>query len=110
MTAAAAWPCTAVTALMAVAQGRAAGRGAYGSLRLTMVKPRQANQPSVAAQGDRARRDHVRGMGRPRSDHTPNANQLETSTCMNFKALITTKPLLLNLNRLHYTPDGIWNY
>ena len=31
-------------------------------------------------------------------------------TSTNFKALITTKPLLLNLNRLHYTQDGIWNY
>ena len=29
------------------------------------------------------------------------------TTCTNFKALITTKPLLVNLNRLHYTQDGI---
>ena len=98
---------TAMAAPMAIARGRAVGRGAIGSLWLALAKPRWPDRPDVAAQGDRARHVHVRGVGRPQGDRAPGANQPETSTCTNFKALIKTKPLLLNLNRLHYTQDGI---
>ena len=100
----------AAAAPMAAARGWAAGRGASGSLRLASARPRRPDRPSVVAQGDRARHDHVHSVGRPRGDSAPGANQPETSTRTNFKALITTKPLLLNLNRLHYTQDVIWNY
>ena len=41
-----------------------------------------------------------------RGDHAHGAIQYKVVTCTNFKALITTKPLLLNLNRLHYTQDA----
>ena len=41
--------------------------------------------------------------------HTAPTN-LRQVTRTTFKALNTTKRLLLNLNHLNYTQDGIWNY
>ena len=68
---------------------------------------------------DRPMRGSARARGAPKhgdaefphevTARTGTASPSHT-TCTNFKALITTKPLLLNLNRLHYTQDGIWNY
>ena len=42
-----------------------------------------------------------------RGDRAHAANQPETVSCMNFKAPIKTKRLLLDLNHLHHTQDGI---
>ena len=74
------------------------------------AKPGRPDRPSVVVQSDHARRNHMRSVRRLRGDRAPGANQPETSTSMNFKALITTKPLLLNLTWLHNTQDGIYNY
>ena len=92
------------------------------------VRRRADRRPSGAARAAKLRQGHdghgkpVRGHARAhgtttwprgsatRGDHAHGARQHKAMTCRNFKVLITTKPLLLNLNRLHYTQDGIWNY
>ena len=96
------------TATVVGAVGRRADRRPSGT-----AKPRQGHgghgQPvrgHTRAHGTTARR---RGSA-TRGDHAHGAGHHKAVTCTNFKALITTKPLLLNLNRLHYTQDGIWNY
>jgi len=102
------WQRSAVVAApMAAARGRAAGRGASGSLWLASAKPRRLDRPSVAAQSDRVGRAHVHGAGWSRGDHAHGANHPETVMCTNFKAPKTTKQLLQEPNHLHHAQDGI---
>ena len=68
------------------------------------------DRPSVAARGDRAGRSYVRGVRWPRGDRAHGANYPEAVSCMNFKALIQTKLMKLELNRLHYAKEGTSNY
>ena len=99
------------TAVVVGAVGCRADRRPSGAARA--AKPWQGHgghgQPVRAharAHGTTARR---RGSA-TRGDHAHGARHHKVVTRPNFKALITTEPLLLNLNRLHYTQDGIWNY
>ena len=98
------------TTAVAAARGRAAGRGASGSLRPGSSKPRRLDRPSMAARGDRVGRGHVRGAGWPRGDRAHDANHPKAVSCTNFKAPIKTKRLRLILNLLHYAKKGLLGY
>ena len=69
---------------------------------LAIVRPEQpwsAMRGSVRVRWTASRRRQMLERG----DHAHTANQPETVSCMNFKAPIKTKRLLLDLNHLHHT-------
>ena len=64
----------------------------------------------MAARSDHVGRGHVRGAGWPRGDRVHGAKHTEDVSCTNFKVLIQTKLMKLELNRLHYAKEGTSNY
>jgi len=72
------------------------GRDGLGRPTRDSARARGASRQGNAEHDDTVT-THTRGSNRGREVH-------------GFKALTVTKPLLLNLNRFHYTQGGIWGY